>query len=346
VVNSCPNFYLRYQTMSRDNIRYIGIFALMSLGTALVACGGSGYGSGGGGGGSNVLTVAPAGPSLAVGATKTFTASGGSAYACGPYSWTSSSGSVATIGASTGIATAKTVGSTTITASCTYSSGAYGGMTATISGSTTLTVTAMAVGLVAHGAAMAHASVSLKDANGMLAMTTTDEHGRFSLPINGLTPPFRLKAEDGTGRALYSFSLGASVMNITPVTDAAFRMGFGPDAEAAFQGANAGPDAASSDRIEHALGDFLSETLASQGIDPASFSVLSTPFEANHRGFDRVLDNLSESADAGGLRLTDALSGGELRVSFGNDRSIISLTAVTSRAGRSVMTSSTLSLHP
>ena len=105
-------------------------------------------------------------------------------------------------------------------------------------------------------------------------------------------------------------------------------------------------DTATAERIEHALGDFLADTLAGQGLETSSFSALSTPFEANHRGFDRVLDNLTESADARGLTLSDALAGSELWVSFNDDRSIISLTAVTSRAGRSLMTSSTLSLRP
>lgn len=338
--------------MLRNSVKYSGTFAVMLLGALLVACGGGGGyggGGGGGGGGSTALTVTPANPSLTVGGTKTFSASGGSTYGCGPYSWKSSNAGVASIDATTGTATAKNVGSTTISASCSYtaSGGIYGGgMTVTIGGHTTLTVTAMATGTVARGSAVVHANVSLKDANGMLAMATTDEFGRFSLSVNGLTPPFRLKAEDGTGRALYSFSLGSSVMNVTPVTDAAFRMGFGPDAEAAFQGANAGLDAATAERIEHALGDFLADSLAGQGLEPSSFSVFSTPFETNHRGFDRVLDNLTESADARGLTLSDALAGSELRVSFNDDRSIISLTAVTSRAGRSLMTSSTLSLRP
>jgi len=341
--------------MLRNSFKSVGTLAVMLLGAALVACGGGygggygGGGGGGGGGGANVLKVMPANPSLTVGGSKTFTASGGSTYGCGPYTWSSSNPNVATINSSSGAATAKNAGSTIINASCSYtaSGGVYGGnMTVTISGHTTLTVTTMAMGMVARGAAVVHANVSLKDASGMLAMTTTDEHGRFALPVDGLTPPFRLKAEDGMGRVLYSFSLGSSVMNVTPVTDAAFRMGFGPDAEAAFQGANAGPDAAGADRIERALGDFLAQTLAAQGLEPSTFSVLSTPFEANHRGFDGLLDNLTESADARGLTLTDALSGSELRVSFGDDRSIISLTAVTSRAGRSMRTSSTLSLRP
>lgn len=341
--------------MLRNSVKSMGNLTVMCFVTVLAACGGGGYGGGygggggGGGGGATALSITPANPSLTVGGSKTFSASGGSTYGCGPYSWKSSNAGVASIDATTGTATAKNVGSTTISASCSYtaSGGVYGGgMTVTIGGHTTLTVTTMAVGMVARGSAVAHANVSLKDANGMLAMATTDDFGHFSLSVNGLTPPYRLKAEDGTGHALYSFSLGSSVMNITPVTDAAFRMGFGPDAEAAFQNANGGLDAIGADRIEHALGGFLAETLAGQGLEPSTFSVLSTPFEANHRGFDRVLDNLTESADARGLTLSDALSGSELRVSFGDDRSIISLTSVTSRAGRSLMTSSTLSLHP
>ncbi len=86
------------------------------------------------------ITVSPSTPTVAVGSTQQFTATGvnndGSTSSV-TASWTSSDTTVATIGASTGLATAVKAGTTTVTATTTGSSP----LTAT----TTMTVTASAI---------------------------------------------------------------------------------------------------------------------------------------------------------------------------------------------------------
>ena len=86
----------------------------------------------------NSIAVTPTAPSIALGQTQQFTATGnytaGTANITGTANWTSSNPGVATIGLNTGLATSVAAGTTTITAT-----------SGTISGNTTLTVTAAQV---------------------------------------------------------------------------------------------------------------------------------------------------------------------------------------------------------
>lgn len=52
-------------------------------------------------------------------------------------------------------------------------------------------------GLVIAGQPLANAVVILRDAQGETRQTTTDNHGNYSLPARGLTPPLRLSAVAG-----------------------------------------------------------------------------------------------------------------------------------------------------
>jgi hypothetical protein len=47
----------------------------------------------------------------------------------------------------------------------------------------------------------------------------------------------------------------------------------------------------------------LGGSLSAQGLDPKHFSLLSTPFEADHSGFDALLDQSHVDAAAGTIQV-------------------------------------------
>jgi 6-phosphogluconolactonase (cycloisomerase 2 family)/uncharacterized protein YjdB len=124
----------RYSSKSRHGLKSLGAALLLGLTGLIAACGGGG---GGGAAPAPTLTsisVGSSSSSLAVGLTTQFTATGvysdGTKQALTSVTWTSSTPTVASISAG-GLATAVGAGSTTITAT-----------SGTISGTSTLTVTA------------------------------------------------------------------------------------------------------------------------------------------------------------------------------------------------------------
>ncbi|HET7176921.1 MAG TPA: Ig-like domain-containing protein [Gammaproteobacteria bacterium] len=303
-------------------------FAVSLLGfLALAACGGGGgYGGGGGssgGGGSTIITqitISPGTSSVAKGKTQQYKAvtmdmNGNTVGAGNLLNWNSSNTSVATVNGS-GLATAKGIGTTTITASISYNSsgGIYGGggnpITYT-SNMATLTVTASdaVMGTAAVGSPFVNALVTLKDAHGQTETGMTDSEGRFLLSTAGLKSPFLIKAEDNMGHVLFSTRSDEGIANVTPVTDSMVRAWYaahGTTAEAAFTApaSHPAPDAASLDKLNALYTQALAAALASQGLDAKDFSFITTSFNADNTGPDRVLDNLQVH---GGVSMEDML---------------------------------------
>ena len=303
-------------------ILLLGSSFLLSL-AVLVNCGGGGggYGGGGGGGGGapggngivTTIKVTPANAKIAASGTQQYTAVGtdgsGNMVNNVPYTWTSSDTSVATVDKN-GLATAKSAGSTQISASISYtSSGSYGSGYVYTSNMAALTVTAadMVMGTAATGRALQGAMVTLMDARGRSQSTLSDSTGRFQLSIAGLAAPFLLKADDGHGHVLYGAAAAEGVANVDTVTDFMLRAWAttrGSSMDAAFA-AHAGPDAKSLKSLDQAFTALMADSLTAAGLDVQKFSVVSTSFDADGKGFDHVLDNVSAS----GLSLDDRLSG-------------------------------------
>lgn len=302
---------------------YLGL-SLISL-TALLGLGcggGGGYGGGGGGGGTgNVMTIAitPTTSSITMTGTQQYTAvakdANGNVVTGAALVWASSDMAVATVDGN-GLATAKAVGSTNITASITYSGGAYGGGFTYTSNTAMLTVTTMdaVMGTAATGHALSAALVSLTDSRGRTATALTASDGRFMVSVAGLEGPFLIKVDDGRGRVMFGAAAGAGVANVDPLTDTMLRAWYavrGTDPAAAFT-AHAVPDAKGLALLDRGFAQALRESLGSQGLDADKFSPLSTPFDANSKGFDRLLDGLTVAR--GGLSLTDSFTGRQLSI--------------------------------
>ena len=303
----------------------------------LTACGGAGgaYGGGGGGSGSTgivtSIAITPGNASVAAGGMQQYKAttkdSSGKTVTNAALTWTSSNTSVAKV-TNSGLATAVAAGTVTIQASISYNSsgGAYGGTgTATTykSNMATLPVTTMSsvMGVAAVGKALAGAVIILKDARGQPQTGMTDAEGRFMLSTSGMQGPFLIKAEDSQGRRLFGMGAGDGVANVTPVTDLMTRAWFaahGTNADTAF--ANPArhpvPDAEALAQLNARFTQALDETLTSQGLDTRTFSFISTSFNADGTGADRVLDNISVSTDHGRMLLDDRLAGRQVEVSL------------------------------
>lgn len=276
-------------------------------------CGG-GYGGGSGGSGSRQIVsimITPAKATIAVSDMQQYKVvakdASGNTVTNAPFQWKSSDTAVATVNGS-GLATGVAAGKATITATITYTGGTYNNASIT-SNEATLTVEAadMAMGTVATGRALPGALVTLKDAAGRTQVTMTDGNGRFQISTGSLTAPFLVKADDNRGRVLFSFGLHNGVVNVDPFTDALVRLWFKAHKltpRAAFLDMQVPmPDKATLKALDRAMVRFLVPALQDAGLDPARFSLITTPFAADHTGFDRVLDRSSFSVERGSLSI-------------------------------------------
>ena len=295
----------------------IGMTAVLLL---TAGCGGvGGYGGGGGGGGGQVatITISPTTSTIAVNGTQQYTAvakdSNGNTISGVTYMWTSSSNGVATVN-SNGLATGVTAGTAMITASVTYTGGIYGMGTTITSNSATLTVSAagMVMGTATMGRAFAGALVSLNDSSGQMQTTVTDTQGRFQLAVSGMQAPYILKLTDNQGHVLFSLSNAAGVTNVDPFTDVIARLWYqahGSSVQAAFahSAGQAAPDDASLKSLDTALAQFLTDAETAEGLDPATLSLLHTPFSADGSGLDGLLDHTLIAINGNNIVLNNSL---------------------------------------
>ena len=318
--------------ITTSGLALISAAALLALG-----CGGGGYGSnynsGGGGGTGNIVSIviSPGSTSLTVGGMQQFTYVAkdvnGNQVTNASLNWASSNSAVASVDGN-GLATAKAVGSAGITASVSYGGGVYSMPVTYTSNTATVTVTAMdmVMGTAAVGHALSGALVTLVDARGRSAETVSAADGRFQLSVAGLTAPFLLKADDGRGRVLFGAATQAGVANLDPMSDLELRAWYGAHGTTTTQAfaAHQIPDAHSLTLLDAQLVTQLQDTLAARGLDVAKFSLLSTPFNANSSGFDRVLDESSVDSSGGRLRFLDGVTHRE--IVFGIENWSVTLT--------------------
>ena len=162
----------------------------------------------------------------------------------------------------------------------------------------------------ATGAPLADASVSLRDARGQYAAASADASGHFSIPVTGMTVPFLLKAQTPDGRVFYGTAVDLGTANVDPYTDLLVREWYtlrGGNPEAAFIGAAALPDAPGMQALDKTLTGAIGGELDAAGLDARHFSLLYTAFTADHRGFDRILDQSRVDAAAGRIDLAGSV---------------------------------------
>jgi hypothetical protein len=166
-------------------------------------------------------------------------------------------------------------------------------------------------GTAADGEPIVGGLVRILDLKGNRASATTDANGYFRVRLTGMTPPLLVSVIRPDGKMRRSISLQAPRKNgyifiaVTGLTD---KLVSDVAAAAGFSGASAlTPDIA--DRFRTALTSavealrndpLVRARLRSLGIDPATFDPLSTPFRANGKGYDALLDKLIIETDETG----------------------------------------------
>jgi hypothetical protein len=145
-------------------------------------------------------------------------------------------------------------------------------------------------GTAATGKPLAYVPVYLKDSKGNIRSTITDANGKFSFDTTGLTPPFYLKTQ---GYDLFSYTDQKSgTANITPLSTAVVAVANNGNADIYTNP----PSQLNLDNAKTSLKNLLDPVLQKYGVQNADF--ITTPFDANGRGMDAVLDSIHISVNA------------------------------------------------
>lgn len=156
-------------------------------------------------------------------------------------------------------------------------------------------------GTAATGAAIANATVTLKDAQGKLFTATTDAAGRYALDMKNLHLPGVLRV--GALHAPVTAEDLGQTLNINPLTDLALAH-LAEQLSSSYydKGDFSGLSKAKVDAALSLVQAKLRALLDVAGVQAQDF--LRTAFVANHAGADRVLDVLSVSYEAAGAAAT------------------------------------------
>lgn len=291
----------------RKSLRILSLVTLLAALVAQSGCGGgsstptdtSGF----------TISVFPPNASVVVGGIRTFSAeardSAGTVLTGVSFAWISSDTNVA-IGTGGGNFRGVAIGTVSITASASFVEQAGKGVTHVVSSPVSLTVVAAVEGTAAQGAPLAGASVSLRDAHGQYAASSADAAGHFHIDVAGMTGPFLLKAVTPEGRVLYGAAPDSGTANVDPYSDFLVRGWYashGSDPDRSFAGQGAVPAVTDMQTLDRSLTARLAGSLSAEGLDARQFSLLSTPFEADHSGFDALLDQSHVDAATGVIQV-------------------------------------------
>ncbi len=166
-------------------------------------------------------------------------------------------------------------------------------------------------GTAASGAPIASATITLKDKNGSLKTGVTGTDGKYSFDITSMTPPFLIKVPLGQ-TYLYSVVTSSGTANVHPYTDLIIRNWYmvkGSDVDTAFGSTGAlpsPPTEADISTIEAAVRNIMKTWLQQENLDASSFNLITSSFDADSIGFDKILDMTMVSIDAAGQVTVDS----------------------------------------
>ncbi len=151
-------------------------------------------------------------------------------------------------------------------------------------------------GLAATGAAITNATVSVVNANGVTASTTTSANGSYNVDIAD-GAPYVLRVTDAAGRLWYSYAQAAGTANITPLTSLALAQAWGGRPLADLYAGWTGSRLTATQVLEAArvVNANLASVMQARGVTPASANVFTQAFSANGQGLDGVLDAMRVS---------------------------------------------------
>lgn len=171
-------------------------------------------------------------------------------------------------------------------------------------------------GVTALGAAVGGATITLTDASGRTLSTTADDQGRYAFSdLTGYAAPFQIQATGTLGEAVVTLQAlvgtapnGAAVANITPLTHAIAALVLPTDLPTAATAEQL--QAISPVAIEQAserVGAVIAPLALALGL-PGSFDPLTTPFNADGTGPDRLLDHLDVSVAPGAVSVSNKMA--------------------------------------
>ena len=174
--------------------------------------------------------------------------------------------------------------------------------------STTTTTATYVSGVVANGAPLVNAAVTLTDANGVSRTTTTDSgNGSYTLNVTGLLAPFVIRASGISGDAQVDMT---SMLGNGPLPGQVFYVDITPltNAIAAVLSHNGDATAltiadVNSANLSGNLSYIRSYLTASMGVNTLGYGGLdpvSTQFLPNGTGYDGLLENLAVITNPGG----------------------------------------------
>lgn len=171
-------------------------------------------------------------------------------------------------------------------------------------------------GTAATGAPLASATVTVKDSAGTSKAGSTGIDGRYSIDVTGLTPPLLVKVDGtvaGAPVTLYSIGTSTGVVNIHPLTDMIIRAWYetqGTTVGTAFGNvaANPPPSAAQLNVIKQVVENLVDDWLVLAGVDPGNFDLITSPFNADQKGFDGFLDDINISNGVISVNIDDDVS--------------------------------------
>ena len=150
-------------------------------------------------------------------------------------------------------------------------------------------------GTVAIGAPIANSDVIIRDKNGKKYTTLTDANGKYNAVLQGMEPPFILKAIRKEKQALFSVAMKEGIANIHPLSDFVIRNWYGVEGrniESEFDNNEVDsnpPKESEINSITQSVQNILATVYTQLGI-PEEFNLLTSEFNANSTGFDKLLD--------------------------------------------------------
>lgn len=165
-------------------------------------------------------------------------------------------------------------------------------------------------GVAAYGAALANADITIKGANGKTVVAKADANGKWTVAdVSSLTVPLIIQAKGsvaGVTQELYSVltsaPTGPVTANVTPLTTALLSQAAGvtPAALFADPAKIAAVNPAKVEAAKAKLITALSDYMAALGVDASKVDLISTTFEANSKGLDKLMDLVKVSASGTG----------------------------------------------
>ena len=154
-------------------------------------------------------------------------------------------------------------------------------------------------GTAATGAAIV-GTVEVIGTGGNLATATIEVDGSFKVKVNGMDAPFMLRTVASNGSASeYSYAEKANIkVNITPLTTAAMVLASNSTTNPStmfnsWVSSHVNVTAAGIENAQAIVNANLSAQYIANNLDPLVYDFFGTEFDANHTGFDGLLDSVS-----------------------------------------------------